>query len=223
MRTLYALLSSFVFFGVLWGYGYAAPLTEPKVIDDPDYLMYIPSGIDVKARYPLVVALSSDADAQSMIELWIGVSEKYKWIIFASKEYKNDKDIGPVLESIMSKLAELAVQLPFDPSKVVATGVGGGGMGAHALSFLYPKPILAIVVNVGIINTYFKERTGLYPYDKVAVFLASPTDFRYEQMNRDRKFLEGLGWKTKWIEFKGGHVAAPASAYMEAADWLIKQ
>ncbi len=201
----------------------AAPLTEPRIIDNLSYTMYIPSGIDPEAKYPLVVALSSSADAQSMVETWIGISEKCKWIIFASKEYKNGKDIGPVLESIMSKLSKLAAQLPFDPAKVIATGVGGGGMGAHALSFLYPKPVLAVIVNSGIINDYFKGRTGLYPREKAAVFLTSPDDFRYDQMKHDRKFLKGLGWKTEWIEFKGGHVTAPASAYLEAAEWLSNQ
>ena len=39
-------------------------------------------------------------------------------------------------------------------------------------------------------------------------------------MQSDRRFLEGLGWETKWIEFEGGHVIAPQKVYKEAADWL---
>ena len=52
--------------------------------------------------------------------------------------------------------------------------------------------------------------------------LASPSDFRYQEMKRDRTFLEILGWKTKWIEFQGGHRIAPAASYDQAARWLIE-
>ncbi len=54
------------------------------------------------------------------------------------------------------------------------------------------------------------------------VFLASPTDFRYNEMKRDRGFLESHGWKTKWIEFTGGHTLAPYEIYEQAAQWLEK-
>lgn len=83
--------------------------------------------------------------------------------------------------------------------------------------------------------------------NKTVVFLASPTDFRYKNMQWDRQFLESKGWKTKsaycailaqyvlqsqhskidkilptlqWIEFEGGHNFAPESAYEEAAEWI---
>lgn len=42
-------------------------------------------------------------------------------------------------------------------------------------------------------------------------------------MSRDRKFLESRGWKTRWIEFTGGHSFAPEEVYQEAADWLASQ
>ena len=43
--------------------------------------------------------------------------------------------------------------------------------------------------------------------------LSSKTDFRYEEMARDREFLEGFAWDVKWIEFDGGHKIAPDSAW----------
>jgi len=62
--------------------------------------------------------------------------------------------------------------------------------------------------------------TPNYPEGKIAVFLASPTDFRYGEMKRDRSFLEQHHWKIDWIEFAGGHRLAPAAAYEQAAGWL---
>ena len=71
-----------------------------------------------------------------------------------------------------------------------------------------------------MISEYYLNKKFNYPRGKIAVFLASPSDFRYSEMKRDLAFLKSLGWKTEWIEFKGGHKAAPPSAYKEAAKRL---
>lgn len=209
----------FVFLSINRGHA-AVKLAEPEIAEAPEYILYIPSGIYPDRKYPLVIALSPAADAQSMIELWIGISERHKWIIFASKEFKNGVDMGPLFERLMATAGALSTKFPIDPYKVIAAGVSGGGMGAHALAFLYPKPVRAVIVNTGIINDYFIEKKDIYPRAKLVVFLASPADFRYEDMKKNRKFLENLKWKVKWLEFEGGHVAAPASVYKQAADWL---
>jgi hypothetical protein len=39
-------------------------------------------------------------------------------------------------------------------------------------------------------------------------------------MLHDWNFLKEHNWKTKWIEFEGGHRIAPDSAYQQAAQWL---
>ncbi len=198
-------------------------LSKPEILENNECVLYIPSGLAADKKYPLVIALSPSADAHSMIETWIGVAEKHKWLILASKEFKNGIDMGPVLERIMTNVAILSMQFPIDQQRLIATGFSGGGMGAHALSFLYPKLICAVVVNTGMINDYFILKRKMYERGKLAVFLASPTDSRYENMKRDRIFLEGLGWKIKWLEFQGGHTLAPFSEYEKAAEWLEAQ
>lgn len=196
---------------------------QARTIDRPHYVLYIPSGIDIAKKYPLVVALSPNADTQSLLSAWKGVSEKYKWIIFASKEFRNGSG-RTMISKVATLIKAVAEENPVDKTKIIATGLSGGTMGAHALAFFHPELVRAVVANCGIIyQRYRNERWQEYPKGKLAVFLASPTDFRYEDMNRDKVFLEGLGWKTKWIEFKGGHTFAPESAYQEAARWLSGQ
>ena len=195
-------------------------------IDTPEYILYMPSGIDSGQKYPLVIALSPNADAQGMINVWKAISEKYNWILFASKEFKNGQPFySDVDYHIMAVVKQLCMQYPIDTSRIIATGMSGGGMGSHGYAFIFPEIISAIVVNTGKINEYFLEpgQKEKYPQGKIAVFLASPTDFRYQEMKRDQVFLENIGWKTKWIEFEGGHTFAPASAYGEAAEWLMKK
>jgi len=220
---LACLLFIFAFLSVMISAYAELLLEEPVVIDDPLYIMYIPEGISDTGMYPLVIALSPTADAQAAIETWIGVSEKYKWMIFASKEFKTGIDMAPVLERLMSGLADLSARFPIDQSRVMASGLAGGGMGAHALSFLYPKVIHAVIVNNGMINDYFIGQKDFYPRGKSAVFLADPSGARYAEMKRDRKFLEGFGWKTKWIELKADNAPAWPAAYRQAAEWLTNK
>ena len=61
-----------------------------------------------------------------------------------------------------------------------------------------------------------------YPRNKVAVLIASPTDFRYQQMLQNRAYLERAEWRVKWIEFEGGHILAPGACYDAALEWLSK-
>jgi len=61
---------------------------EPKIVDDPSFILYIPPGADFQERYPLVIALSPGADAQAMVNIWKPVSDKHKWVILASINFK---------------------------------------------------------------------------------------------------------------------------------------
>ncbi len=199
------------------------PAEQPQYLEHQLFLIYVPSGIDPKKKYPLVIALSPIGDAQTMINTWVGVAEKFKWIIVASKEFKNNVDMNPIFARIVENLRVMVNDFPIDKSRIIATGLSGGGMGSHAFAFSYPNLISAVVINTGKIDDYFLSQKNQYPKRKAVVFLASPTDFRYEEMKRDRIFLQSLGWKTKWIEFKGGHTLAPESSYNEAAQWFRDQ
>jgi predicted esterase len=192
---------------------------DSQMIETSEYIIYIPEGIDYTKQYPFFIALSPSADAHSMITLWKPIADEYHLIIFASKEFRNRLGEG-VIHKIVSSLEEASPGLPIDDSQIVATGVSGGGMGAHGFSFLYPELIRAVVVNTGMMHSAYIVQKERYPRSKVAVFLASPTDFRYDEMKRDRQFLNSLDWQTKWIEFEGGHKLAPHQAYREAIQWL---
>jgi predicted esterase len=194
---------------------------EAVVTDTPEYIIYIPSGIDSQRNYPLVIALSPSGDARSMISTWKDVAEEYKWLILASKGFKNGiVNYQAEFSGIKSIIENPANSVPADKSKIIVSGFSGGGMGAHIFSFLYPELISGVVVNTGMIQEEYIKQKGQYPRGKSAVFLASPADFRYQEMKRDREFLRGLGWKTEWIEFPEGHTIAPGRYYKEAAQWL---
>jgi predicted esterase len=196
---------------------------QPRQIEDPEFLLYVPSGIEAAQKCPLVVALSPGGDAQAMLSAWKNTAEKYKLVIFASKSFRNGVDMNVALAHVYAAMRRTFPNSPIDTSKIIITGFSGGGMGAHAFSFLFPNSTSAVIINTGMINEYYLEKRERYPRKKLAVFLASPSDFRYDEMEHDRNFLESLGWKTKWIKFAGGHTLAPDSAYREAAKWVLEQ
>jgi predicted esterase len=178
-------------------------------------LVYVPRGIEAGKKYPLVFALSPSGDALSMIGTWASVADKRRWIVAASTEFKNGVRFSTLLARMDLALSEVEQSHPIDPTRVVFAGFSGGGMGAHAFAKFHPARVRAVVVNTGMMQPSFA--TDDYPQGKLAVFIASPSDFRYSEMKADRAFLEQRRWKTAWIEFDGGHTVAPPEIYERAA------
>jgi predicted esterase len=189
-----------------------------KLIEHPTYLIYLPDGYQTGKPYPLVFALSPSADAFSMISVWAPVANRHGWIVAASKESRNGVDFDLVLQQVEAELDDVEKNYKIEPDRVIFTGLSGGGMVAHAFSKFHPARVTAIVINTGMMEETFM--TDDYPQGKLAVFLASPADFRYQEMQRDRSFLEAHHWKTTWIEFSGGHTLAPVAIYEQTAAWL---
>lgn len=197
---------------------------KASIINSFDYILYLPSGLDQNKKYPLVLALSPSADAESMLEAWKDVSEQYKWIILASRQHKNGMEFKQIGSILVNTLRIVILRYPVDSKKIIATGFSGGGMASHYLAMVYPNLVSAVIINTAMISEdYSAGKNYSYPKSKIAVFLASPTDFRYQQMKNDRNFLEDINWETKWIEFSGGHTIAPVAIYQEAAGWLNEQ
>ena len=132
---------------------------QPRIIEDSQYIIYIPEGMQSNKNYPLVMALSPSADANSMIRTWKNVSEKYKWIIWASKEIRNGPEpMNLVSDKLAGILQFLVLNYQIDKTKVIMTGYSGGGMQSHSFSFHYPGLISAIVINTGMMDDYYINR-----------------------------------------------------------------
>jgi predicted esterase len=189
-----------------------------RVSDRDGVLIYVPDGAGSAGPVPLVFALSPSADAEAMLVKWRAVADQHHWIVAASKDFKNGVDFMFLLGRINAELDAVEQNYPVDPTHVIFTGLSGGGMGSHGFAKYYPGRLDAIVINTGMMAD--GSQTADYPRGKIAVFLASPTDFRYHEMQRDYAFLKSIGWKVKWIEFPGGHTLAPDAVYEQAAAWL---
>lgn len=184
------------------------------------YLLFVPENLDMLNDSIIIVGFSPSGDAYSVIDAWRAAAEKRGWPIFASKTYRNGVLSEKFAPDVISDVDNVSSRLGYASPKLVFTGLSGGGQVSHAFAFSYPGKVAAVVTNCGIINPSFLNYTDYYPHNKTVLFIASPTDFRYEQMKKDKVYLESLGWKTGWIEFEGGHQMAPTSTYEQAAEWL---
>lgn len=207
-------------FGYFQGRADTAPASaiHGHLTDRGTCLVYIPDSLPTGKKIPLIFALSPGADAGAMIRTWAHVAETHGWIVAASKEFRNGVAWEIVMPQVMAELDAVERDYPVDLNRVAFTGLSGGAMGSHAVAGLHPDRVRAIVLNTGMMLEEFMVAD--YPRNKLAVFLASPTDFRYGEMHRDRKFLDAHGWTTTWIEFQGGHRLAPPATYEAAAAWL---
>jgi hypothetical protein len=204
----------------------AAP-PSPRVIERPDYVVYVPAAVDLDAQRPLVVALSPSGDARQMIEAWRLAADEFHWVVLASRRFRNGisgEEEWRIFSDIATAVRQGTLPAAIDRQRVLAAGFSGGGMGSHTFSQFFPDIICCVITNTGMMDAEDGyPGNDVYPRGKIAVFLASPGDFRCAEMQRDREFLDGLGWNTAWIEFEGGHVLAPASAYVAAARWIVDQ
>jgi len=195
---------------------------RPQVIETGEYVLYLPSELDLQSRHPLLVALSPTADAWGMIRAWQPVVEKHKWLLYASKTSRNGVPYAGIVPPLIAAIRSVNAAYPVDKSRIIATGLSGGGMASHYLAYAHPELFAAVIINTGMMAED-QPAWPNPPRGKIAVFVASPTDFRYEQMKKNRLFLESLGWKTHWIEFPGGHMLAPSAILEEAAQWLSQE
>jgi predicted esterase len=200
------------------------------------YELYVPSGVEAGRRYPLIIVLSPAGDTNAMYEAWFPVASKRMWFVLGSKRYTNDRALQGFawVPEVKRDLDAVLKQHPIDTKRIAAGGLSGGGSASHVLAHEFPLLIRAVVPNTGRIWELYDVRHGSFKrkeqerrqrgyLPRLAVFLASPTDFRYDDMHDDKAFLERAGWTATWIEFDGGHMLAPPEVYERAAGWLEDQ
>jgi hypothetical protein len=152
-----------------------------------------------------------------------------------------------IRDSIVSALGKV----PGDSSRVVLYGISGGTSISHAINIAYPGLVDAVIANTGMIwgdtiigpnpgesgsqngpfwNRYVDANQNAlraaYTNNgsrKLTVFLQSPTDFRWEEMQADANRYRDIGWTVNPITFAGGHTVPPYSFFEQAVNWIISQ
>jgi hypothetical protein len=186
----------------------------PRVPSEGDFVAYVPKGFS--GRSPLVIGLTPTGSGQDLVGLWKEACDKYGWVLVAYN-HAPAEDLSD--EPLILGLVDMAVdRFPADRSRVYLSGFSAGAMLAYILVFHRPELFRGVVANTGVMNRAF-QRPGIdFPAEKEAVLLASPSDFRYGDMQDDRQFLEKHRWRVMWFEFDGGHAFATPGLYTKAAN-----
>ena len=196
----------------------ATPTARGKTHDNRTWALYEPADKPAGKR-PVLVAFHPGANWRLMIQRWGPVADKLGWFVLASKTSKNGMDMAAIARGFGMGVDAMGAKHPLDLDRLATTGFSGGGMLSHYLAMAMKARVRAVIPNTGIVHPTFRAKKN-YPVGKIVAFIASPTDRRYAEMKGDRKRLEDLKWRVKWIEFKGGHILAPYETCLEAATWV---
>jgi hypothetical protein len=93
------------------------------------------------------------------------------------------------------------------------------------MNLIYPGSAYGVIVNT---SKFFEldekpEHVALHfkgIRNKIG-FIASPTDFRYKEMQRDYYLMKDWGFSVNWVEFDGGHRYAPREMYDKTLTWIF--
>ncbi len=188
-----------------------------------DCVLHIPAGCVATTAYPLIVAFSPSGNAAAMVRLWQKHAEKHHCLVLASKLVRNGVDVPPILWRLRELIAQLGRRFPIAVDRIIATGPSGGGQTAHLFAFFHPQMVAAVMANIGFIHERSINQPAKYPRHKVAVLMTGPDDYNYKYICEDRAFLDRMGWRTRLLEYPGGHITAPDAINAAALDWVMQQ
>lgn len=183
-----------------------------------DYGVYIPTNYSGNEKLPWILALSPSSSSGDWFELLSYACDKHHWGLAASKN-SNNQSVWPKIEPVLKDTVESAPsRFPFDPNEFCIAGFSGAAARVHKLAYHWPKVRKIIVSNGCMGEEELKARN--YPRGKSAVFIVGSLEPNLKRIKRDQQFLMQRGWKTKWIEFAGGHQFPPEGAFDQAIEWL---
>ncbi|QEH31687.1 hypothetical protein OJF2_01520 [Aquisphaera giovannonii] len=215
-----------------------AAAVQGTVIQQKDATIVLPAQLDPGRTYPLVVAFSYNGrpsgDQYTPLTRWKTLGPEAGVIVYASKLYSNSAfhgsaaNLARVTRAIKAGVDAAVAAYPVDPSRIILTGLSGGGNFAEYFNLKYPGFAAAIFDNCG--RTPFERfPKGTLPTAasfgdsrRVAVVLGSPSDTEfYDDARRGTvPYYQSIGWQVRFYSFPGGHNFAPARVYLNAFQWM---
>lgn len=196
--------------------------------DRPADLVYLPKALQPGRTYPMLLVLSPVAQPWAHMKVLRPAADKYGWILVGDDSFRNGIPFDALEPHIMNSISQACSKYPIDRTRLFSCGQSGGAMGSYHLLYAQRQLLRGVIANTGMMPFGSDPPSNApipanFPRNKIAVMIASPTDFRYRAMQLNQSQLQQLGWKTKWLEFQGGHAIAPAQVYEEALNWLSQQ
>ncbi|WP_165225304.1 hypothetical protein [Aquisphaera insulae] len=212
--------------------------TQATIIQQKDATIVLPGPLEPGRTYLLVVAFSYNGRPSGTqytpLTLWKTLGPQEGVIVFASKLYANAvfhgsaANLERVTRAIKASVDAAVAAYPVDPSRIILTGLSGGGNYAEYFNLKYPGYAAAVVDNSGRVPLD-KFKRGTLPTAesfgasrRVAILLASPSDaeFYNDAVKGSLPYYKSIGWQVRFYSFPGGHNFAPIRIYKNAIDWM---
>ncbi len=200
----------------------AETITDTGNKQGASFLVYIPDGCKKNQKYPWILGFSPNGRGTRVLNFVKEACDRYHWILVAPNNDGRPKPFLSLDATMLDTINTAVEKYPVDPNNMVCLGYAGGAVEAHHISVLCPDKVKGVIANCGIIHGAALQSTN-YPKGKLAVLIASPTDYRFMQMRDNAQFLDGRQWKINWLEFRGGHHWAPRRLFSEAVGWMDRQ
>ena len=191
-------------------------IDDVKCAGDPtqSYALYLPSSYSPARTWSLLLGFHPGARGRAIVETYRAAAEQYGFVVAASNNSRN----GPWRVSAASAeamSADLGQRFAIDEKRFYLTGLSGGAR--VALQFALGNKIIAGVIASSAGYPDSQPRKTL-PF--VIFGTAGTEDFNYIEM---RLLDRALTTPHRLAVFEGGHMLPPATAALEAIEWLELQ
>jgi poly(3-hydroxybutyrate) depolymerase len=191
-------------------------IDDVKCAGDPtqSYALYLPSSYSPERAWSLLVGFHPGARGRAIVETYRAAAEQYGFVVAGSNNSRNGSwQVSGAAAQAMA--ADLGQRFAIDEKRFYLTGLSGGSR--VALQFALGNKVIAGVIASSAGYPDSQPRKTL-PF--VIFGTAGTEDFNYIEM---RLLDRALTTPHRLAVFEGGHALPPATAALDAIEWLELQ
>lgn len=179
------------------------------------YALFVPTNVDDKKMWPLIIAFDPHAAGQLPVNLLQKEAEKHGFIVAGSNNSKNGMDLNESTLIYRKMLDDLTNRFNIDTALVYTLGFSGGGRVAGSLAM--SEGGIAGVVSCGA----GLSSTGQPPRQAFSFLgVAGTSDFNWTELASLDPQLEQAGYTHHFLDFDGKHEWPPKEIVSEIMDWI---
>ncbi|HKY06360.1 MAG TPA: hypothetical protein VJQ56_15800, partial [Blastocatellia bacterium] len=192
---------------------------ECKADAGQSYALYVPSNYTPEKRWPVLYCFDPLARGRVPVEQFREAAEKYGYILAGSNNSQNGPNQNPV-GAFTAMWKDTHARFAIDDKRVYATGFSGGARVATRLAILCKGCI------AGVIACGAGFPPDLQPGQATAgarfVYYATVgiDDYNFPELKNLDETLDALSIPHLVKAFTGAHQWPPASACIEAIEWM---
>lgn len=191
-----------------------------KVISRSDaaqsYALYLPSNYSPNKKWPIIYAFDPGGRGNIPVELFKDAAEQYGYIVVGSNNSRNGPNVS--LQLILQTLwDDTHARFALDEMRVYTSGFSGGARVAFAMAYAQGASVAGVIACSGGFPSQIVPSKSI---SFIVFSTAGADDFNYPELRRLDATLRGLGIRSRFETFDGGHAWLPKNLCAEALAWM---